>query len=184
MPTLLLPSDRALTAWTVPAASHFHWWFDPSANKLYSRNTDHVVRQYIQMEYEGHVISVGGQNTTIDITSLQICTVRPFPLCENSFTIQGDTEFPMDHTIPINRAPTTFSTFQEFLQHAMKDEPWVYANLTVVGDIDDIPHALGCGTIRAVSNGSCDYDKGIRTAGWCIIGGKTALRGVTQVSPW
>ena len=133
------------------------------------------------MEYEGHVIYARRQYTTIDITVLQICTVRPFPLCENSFTIQGKTDLVMDNSTSLRRAPASFPTFREFLHHQMKNEPWVCANLTIVGDIDDITHALGCGTVRAVSDGSCDYDKGIGTAGWCIIGGETALRGVTQV---
>ena len=119
------------------------------------------------MKYRGQTVYVGLRDVQVDIAQLQVCNIVPFHKNnENDYVqIQGTSHFDNTGVIPSNPLITTFKTFQEYLKHNLRDEQWVLTHLTVVGDIDDIVHALGCGSLRAVSDGSCDFNEGIGTSG-------------------
>ena len=70
-------------------------------------------------------------------------------------------------------------TLRQCIYYECTRELWVCDNITFIGDIHNITEALRNGTLRGVSDGSVGDRCG--TAGWCIIGGNSIIRGVTVI---
>ena len=179
---MLLPNQLTPLKWySHITKSHFNWLYDPDNDTVYQQQSNQYMRKYIRMRYNNRIVYVGRQSTIVDTNTLHICNVQQFPPCTDSVLLQHHAELNNSNTYPLHRSPAAFHNFQDYLKYKMKDEQWIITHLTIIGDIENIMNELGRGTLRAVSDGSCDYDRNIGTSGWCIISQQAAIRGVNRV---
>ena len=179
MPTRLLPTNSKLSRWFATITPNFFkWWYNPHTDTIYQRSSSTIMKKYMCMEYNRRKIYVGRGNERVNIAHLQICDVYPMKHLEDHVLLLNATDFDNAEVPQHGPITKTNCSFREYLDKHLEEEQWVLSNITFIGDERDIIQSLGCGTIRAVSDGSCDFESGIGTSGWCIIGGNAAIRGV------
>ena len=173
-PTLLLPSPLILKDWLpTTTQSHFQWYFDHSTNTVYRRVTNSQMIKYVHTVLHQKNVYVQCRRTSVNISSLQICTVHQYKQNTDHVIIDSITDQPEQHS-------SSNESFLAYLKTSLIGEEWLLENITFHGDLQDIIYALGCGSLRGVSDGSCDFSSGLGTAGWCIIGCNAAIKGVNK----
>ena len=180
-PSLLLPHSQYLSDWNKDLPqSHWVWWYDVANNIIYKRLSNGLMRKYMQYEHSrrGRIkVYIRCGEHRINGTHFTICTVAREKInCEGRIILTGFGE--LESSDIFSPPPPDFVTY---LTKQCSPEAWVLNKFTVVGNIIDLIEELGKGTLRAVSDGSCDSALGIGTAGWSIIGTKTIIRGVNII---
>ena len=77
---------------------------------------------------------------------------------------------------PLHQLP-----FDQWIRTQCAQDAWILQHYTFVGDIEGIVESMGRGTLRAISDGSCDHTNSIGTSAWCVIGKGGIMRGVNIV---
>ena len=129
------------------------------------------MQKYIPTIMHGKRVYCKHGLSRVHINATNVCSITYHKKNHDQIILTGK-------SYPDPVVPPSPSTFYAYMCKECITDAWIHHNYTLMGSINDIVQALGRGTMKAVSDGSCDHSSSIGTSGWCIMGCGAAIRGV------